>query len=43
MLDKGFENDIRSIIEKTAPTEKRQTLMCMSDLELMERRTDRLL
>lgn len=28
MLDKGFENDIRSIIEKTAPIEKRQTLMC---------------
>lgn len=27
MLDKGFENDIRSIIEKTAPMEKRQTLM----------------
>ncbi|KAF8609090.1 DEAD-domain-containing protein [Ceratobasidium sp. AG-I] len=27
MLDTGFENDIRSIIEKTAPTEKRQTLM----------------
>ncbi|KAG8714001.1 RNA-dependent ATPase [Ceratobasidium sp. 394] len=27
MLDKGFENDIRSIIEKTAPMDKRQTLM----------------
>ncbi|CAE6469488.1 unnamed protein product [Rhizoctonia solani] len=27
MLDKGFENDIRSIIQKTTPTEKRQTLM----------------
>ncbi|KAJ1310835.1 hypothetical protein OPQ81_009354 [Rhizoctonia solani] len=27
MLDKGFENDIRSIIEKTAPMERRQTLM----------------
>ncbi|KAG9106954.1 RNA-dependent ATPase [Ceratobasidium sp. 392] len=27
MLDKGFENDIRSIIEKTAPMDNRQTLM----------------
>ncbi|QRV91632.1 DEAD/DEAH box helicase [Ceratobasidium sp. AG-Ba] len=27
MLDKGFENDIRAIIEKTAPMEQRQTLM----------------
>ncbi|KAG8738301.1 RNA-dependent ATPase [Ceratobasidium sp. 414] len=27
MLDKGFENDIRFIIEKTAPMDKRQTLM----------------
>jgi superfamily II DNA/RNA helicase len=32
MLDKGFENDIRSIIEKTAPMEKRQTLMCTYEI-----------
>jgi ATP-dependent RNA helicase DBP3 len=29
MLDKGFENDIRSIIDFTMPSAKRQTLMCM--------------
>jgi len=27
MLDKGFENDIRQIIGKTAPGSSRQTLM----------------
>ena len=31
MLDKGFENDIRQIIEKTATSADRQTLMCMFD------------
>ena len=28
MLDKGFENDIRTIIGYTAQGEDRQTLMC---------------
>lgn len=28
MLDKGFENDIRTIIGHTSSPEKRQTLMC---------------
>lgn len=28
MLDRGFENDIRKIIDHTAPSEQRQTLMC---------------
>ena len=30
MLDKGFENDIRTIIGHTSSPEERQTLMCMS-------------
>ena len=34
MLDKGFENDIRSIIQKTSSAEQRQTLMCMFVTEL---------
>lgn len=29
MLDKGFENDIRTIIGRCAPSDQRQTLMCM--------------
>ena len=28
MLDRGFENDIRTIIGHTAPAEQRQTVMC---------------
>jgi superfamily II DNA/RNA helicase len=28
MLDKGFENDIRRIIEATKPMNERQTMMC---------------
>ena len=28
MLDKGFENDIRRIIEATKPMEELQTMMC---------------
>lgn len=28
MLDKGFENDIRRIIEATKPMKERQTMMC---------------
>ena len=28
MLDKGFENDIRRIIEATKPMNARQTMMC---------------
>jgi len=28
MLDKGFENDIRRIIEACQPLNKRQTMMC---------------
>jgi ABC-type glutathione transport system ATPase component len=42
MLDKGFENDIRSIIERTVPTEKRQTLMCMFDPKIVKRCADQL-
>jgi hypothetical protein len=30
MLDKGFENDIRSIISRTMDGPNRQTLMCKS-------------
>ena len=30
MLDKGFENDIRTIIGHTSTTTQRQTLMCKS-------------
>ena len=28
MLDKGFENDIRTIISETKPAAERQTMMC---------------
>jgi len=41
MLDKGFENDIRSIISNTKPSDERQTMMCtfsgraLSDLLLI--------
>ena len=34
MLDKGFENDIRSIIGHTMQGAERQTLMCMFVREL---------